>query len=198
MDKMIINSLRENLCTPFMTVIGRNGAGVPIMRVEAIYEFDNEAVKSLFRKGIEENRVVKTLLDENKIKSIIILDSGEIHPSTFHYVTLRNRCLPYVTLVTTVGGDKGGVNVDKINLIINYKNVNRNSVIQELIGRYEMTIPFDDIERTKSLMLMDSQIVYPCTFNYSTIRRRIYELRGDEKIPDEEDEEESIKIEEYN
>lgn len=182
-----IEKLKENLCTPFMTVIGRNGAGVPIMRVEAIYEFDNEAVKNIFAKGIQENRVVKTLLDNTKIKSIVILDSGEIHPSTFHYVTLRNRCLPYVTLVTTVGGDKGGVNVDKINLIINYKNANNNKVIKELIDKYKMIVPYEEVERTKSLMLMDSRTVYPCTFNYSTIRRRIYELRGDEVIPEEND-----------
>ena len=51
-----------------------------------------------------------------------------------------------------------------------------------------MRFTYEDIERTKSIIISDSNVVYPCTFNYSTIRRRIHILRGDEVIPQESEE----------
>lgn len=182
-----IEKLKDNICTPFITVIGRSGAGVPVNRIEAIVEFNNEIATKIFREGLKDNKVVKTLLDENKIKSIIILETGEIHPSTFHYTTLKQRCSPFITLVTTVGCDGCGINADKINLIINYKNDNSNQIVDELLTKYIMRLTYEDSQRTKSLIICDSKVVYPCTFNFTTIRKRIHLLRGDEYIPDDDE-----------
>jgi len=170
-----IDKIKKIGCSPFITVIGRGGAGVPVLRIEAVVEYNN-------------SKVVKTLVDESKIKSLIILDSGEIHPSTFHYNTIKQRCEPYITLVTTVGCDGGGMNVDKINLIVDYKVDNSHRIIDELLSKFIMRFTYEDIERTKSIIISDSNVVYPCTFNYSTIRRRIHILRGDEVIPQESEE----------
>lgn len=183
-----IDKIKKIGCSPFITVIGRGGAGVPVMRIEAVVEYNNSKATELFHNGIKNNKVVKTLVDESKIKSLIILDSGEIHPSTFHYNTIKQRCEPYITLVTTVGCDGGGMNVDKINLIVDYKVDNSHRIIDELLSKFIMRFTYEDIERTKSIIISDSNVVYPCTFNYSTIRRRIHILRGDEVIPQESEE----------
>lgn len=186
-----IEKMKTSLCSPFITIIGRSGAGIPVNRIEAIVEFDNEAAKNIFRNGLTSGKVVKTLLDESKIKSLVILDSGEIHPSTFHYYTLKKRCSPYITLITNVGCDAGGINIDKVNLIVNYKIDNSQSVINELLSQYNIYYIYEDMFRTKCLLVMDSHTVYPCTFNFSTIRRRIHQIRGDENVPEtEEDDDE--------
>lgn len=181
-----INKLRQSLCSPLITIIGRDGAGIPVTKIEAIVEYDNEAAKKIFHNGLDNNRVIKTLLDETKIKSLIILDSGEIHPSTFHYITLKKRCEPYITLVTSVGCDAGGINIDKINLIINYKMNKSDSIVEGLLKNCRIEFMYDNIERTKSLILMESKTVYPCTFNFKTVKSRIHVIRGDEIVEDEE------------
>lgn len=80
------------------------------------------------------------------------------------------------------------MNVDKINLIVDYKVDNSHRIIDELLSKFIMRFTYEDIERTKSIIISDSNVVYPCTFNYSTIRRRIHILRGDEVIPQESEE----------
>lgn len=170
-----ISQLKLNHHCPFVTVIGRNAAGVPVYRIEAILEYNNEKAKEIFHNGLKEGKVVKTLLDETKIKSLVILDSGEIHPSSFHYTTLKQRCQKYITFVTIVGPDACGINIDKINLIINYKFDNSNKVVDELLNKnYFIRLTYDSSERTKSLIITDTKTVYPSTFNYATIRRRIH------------------------
>lgn len=182
-----INKLRQSVCSPLITIIGRDGAGIPVTKIEAIIEYDNEAAKRIFHIGLDNNKVIKTLLDETKIKSLIILETGEIHPSTFHYITLKKRCEPYITLVTSVGCDAGGINIDKINLIINYKMDKTNSIVEGLLKNCRIEFMYDDINRTKSLILLESKTVYPCTFNFKTIKSRIHVIRGD-NILEEDDE----------
>lgn len=184
----IVKTLKEPVCTPFITIIGRSGAGIPVYRIEAIIEFNSEAAKNLFRNGLNQNKVVKTLLDESKIKSLVILDSGEIHPSTFHYVTLRKRCKPYITFATLVGCDSGGINIDKVHLIVNYKFDNSDEVVDELLSKFTFKNIYDDISRTRSLFITDAKNVYPCSFNFETVKRRIHQIRGD-KVVEEDNEE---------
>lgn len=164
--------LTKNLEIPMVTVIGQNTLGIPIHQIEAIIEFGSEASYEIFERGLEEGKVLKALLDEKKIKSLIILENGDIIPSTFHFISIRNRCKDYLTFVTSVGGDNAGINIDKIHFIINYKYCDQ-TLVDEILEKYRVVIGYDDTDKTRSLIVMKSKTVYPSTFNFATLRRRL-------------------------
>lgn len=159
----------------FITIIGRAGAGIPVERIEAIVEYDkNDKISdNIFETALKEDKLIKTLLDKDKIKSLIILDSGEVHPSTFHYITIKDRCSQYIPIVTFVGCDKAGINGNMINLLIDYKFDTIQDVTKELLEKRNVKILYEDADRTKCLMCMDSGTIYSSTFNYKTIRKRL-------------------------
>lgn len=172
MKKPSVNS------SEFITIIGRAGAGVPVQKIEAILEFCPVTnAEQIFDKAMSEGRLIKTLVDKEKIRSIIILASGEVHPSTFHYTTLRDRVVPHIPLFTTIGCDFGGINGDKINLMIDYRYEKIDEVTQELMQTKNIISLYPETHRTKTLLVMDSGNVYPSTFNYPTIDKRIREIK---------------------
>lgn len=171
MKKDIVR-LTKNLEIPMITVIGQNTLGVPVNEIEAIIEFGSQASCEIFEKGLEKGKVIKALLDVDKIKSLIILENGDIVPSTFHFISLRNRCKDYLTFITTVGGDNAGINVDKLHFIINYKYCDR-ELADEILNNYKVIIGYDDTDKTRSMIVMKSKTVYPSTFNFSTLRKRL-------------------------
>lgn len=170
--KKDIDKLIKNLEIPMITVIGQNTLGIPVKDIEAIIEFGSQASHEIFEIALEEGRLIKALLDEDKIKSLIVLDNGDIIPSTFHFTSLRNRCKDYLTFVTTVGGDNAGINVEKINFIINYKASDQN-LVDEIMEKYRVLIGYDELDKTRSMIVMQSKTVYPSTFNFSTLRKRL-------------------------
>lgn len=168
-----IKSLKQG--PTFITIIGRAGAGVPVHRIESILEFDkkDEVCNLIFDKALSDGKLIKTLLDKDKIKSLVFLDSGEVHPSTFHYVTLRERASQYIPIVTYIGCDKGGINGNMINLMVDYKFENASNVVEELLNNHEIQICYNEADRTKCLLCMDSGKIYTSTFNYKTIKKRL-------------------------
>ena len=176
--KKDIDKLTKNLEIPTITVIGQNSVAVPVYQIEAIIEYGSQASREISERGLEEGKLIKALLDEDKIKSLILLDNGDIIPSTFHYISLRNRCSEWLTFVTTVGGDNAGINIDKIHFLINYKYCDQ-AVVDEILERYHVVIGYDDIDKTRSMIVMQSCTVYPSTFNFSTLRRRLSSSKED-------------------
>lgn len=172
MKKPSVNS------SEFITIIGRAGAGVPVQKIEAILEFSPQTTaEKIFDKAMQEGKLIKTLVDKDKIRSIVILESGEVHPSTFHYTTLRDRVVPHIPLFTTIGCDLGGINGDKINLMIDYRYENIDDVVQELAQTKNIIPLYTEDNRTKTLLVMDTGSIYPSTFNYPTIDKRIREIK---------------------
>lgn len=163
----------------FITIIGRAGAGVPVKKIELILEFCPQTnAEKIFDKALNEGRLIKTLVDKERIKSLVILDSGEVHPSTFHYITLRDRVVPHIPLFTAIGCDFGGINGDKINLMIDYRWDNIDEIVQELAQTKNIVPLYAEDNRTKTLLVMDNGSVYPSTFNYPTIDKRIREIKN--------------------
>ena len=169
-----IEDLNQAKSPTFITIIGRAGAGVPVHKIEAIIEFNknDEIANKIFEKALEEDRLIKTLIDKDKIKSLIILDTGEVHPSTFHYVTIKERASDYIPIITFVGCDKAGINGNMCHLLIDYKFDTIQKVVEELLEKRDVQMLYEDADRTKSLLCMRSGKVYSSTFNYKTIKKR--------------------------
>lgn len=166
----------------FITIIGRAGAGVPVERIESILEFNkkDEVCNLIFDNALKEGKLIKTLLDKDKIKSLVFLDSGEVHPSTFHYVTLRERASKYIPIVTYIGCDKGGINGNKVHLMIDYKYENANKIVNELLNTQQIQMCYKEADRTKCLLCMDSGKIYTSTFNYKTIKKRLNNINNND------------------
>lgn len=172
MKKPSVNS------SEFITIIGRTGASVPIHKIEAILEFCHQtSAEEIFDKAMKEGRLIKTLVDKDKIRSIVILESGEVYPSTFHYTTLRDRAVPHIPLFTSIGCDLGGINGNKINLMIDYHYEKIDDIVQELVQTKNIISLYPESNRTKTLLIMHGGNVYPSTFNYPTIDKRIREIK---------------------
>lgn len=177
MKKPSVNS------SEFITIIGRAGAGVPVKKIEAILEFGPQTTaEKIFDKAMKEGKLIKTLVDKDKIRSIVILESGEVHPSTFHYTTLRDRVVPHIPLFTAIGCDFGGINGDKVNLMIDYRYEKIDDVVQELAQTKNIIPLYTEDNRTKTLLVMDTGSVYPSTFNYPTIDKRIREIKNKKEL----------------
>ena len=166
----------------FMTIIGRAGAGVPIKKIEAIFEFSPDTnAEYIFNKALNEGKLIKTLVDTDKIRSLVILDDGQVHPSTFHFVTLKNRVVPYIPLLTTIGYDNGGINGNKINIMVDYRYEKAGAILDEFAKTKDVIPLYEDATKTKTLLMMDGGRVYPSTFNYPTLDKRYRELLEEQK-----------------
>lgn len=74
-----------------ITVIGRDLGAISAQKVEGLLDYNTEEGRWLLNKARESNNFVNLLADESKIKTLVLMDSGKIYPSTFNLSTLAKR-----------------------------------------------------------------------------------------------------------
>mgnify|MGYP000367553504 CR=1 FL=1 len=101
--KIYIFSNPNNL----VTIVGRDMGQIAANNVEAIFDFSSKEGKELFASAIQENRYVRFIADQSKIKCLVLMNNGKVYPSTFTVPTLHNRIKEATTLEPLKALEKG-------------------------------------------------------------------------------------------
>ena len=83
--------MKNSIGKTMITIVGRDLGTVSALDIEAILDFNAEENKLIMYNARERNQYFPLITDETKIKSLIIMKSGMIYPSTFRLVTISNR-----------------------------------------------------------------------------------------------------------
>lgn len=74
-----------------VNIVGRDMGAVSATKVESVIDFSLPEAKTLLLRARNENKYHPLIGDENKIKSLVLMDNGVVYPSSFRVVTLNDR-----------------------------------------------------------------------------------------------------------
>lgn len=74
-----------------ITVIGRDMGAISATEVEAVIDYSVPEAKLIVSLAKTEKRYQQFIADDTKIKSLIIMTTGTVYPSSFRMVTLNER-----------------------------------------------------------------------------------------------------------
>lgn len=74
-----------------ITIVGNDKTRISAEKVESLVAFDGDAAYMLYTEALNDGRFVKLVTDSRLIKTLVIMDSGRIYPSTFKIKALAGR-----------------------------------------------------------------------------------------------------------
>lgn len=74
-----------------ITIIGGAKATISASMVECLVDFKTDDAKALLHDALNENRFVKLLTDQKRIKTLIITKDNRVYPSTFGIIAVSER-----------------------------------------------------------------------------------------------------------
>lgn len=74
-----------------VTVIGRDMGAIAANEVESVIDYALPEAKTILRLAREQGKFVPLIVDDAKIKSLLVMTQGAIYPSTFRVTTLMER-----------------------------------------------------------------------------------------------------------
>lgn len=86
----IVNSIYMQ-SNDMVTIVGRDMGAVSAQQVQALIDFNSIEGEHIFNSALENGTYIKFITDKSKIKTLVIMDNGNIYPSTFNLSTLMKR-----------------------------------------------------------------------------------------------------------
>ena len=74
-----------------ITIIGGAKATISASMVECLMDFKTDEAKLVMQEALKENRFIKLLTDQKKIKTLIITKDNRVYPSTFGILAVSDR-----------------------------------------------------------------------------------------------------------
>lgn len=74
-----------------INIVGRDLGAISANKVESLIDFTTPEAQSLFETAKKNNMYINFISDETKIKTLVLMDSGTLYPSTFNLGTLAKR-----------------------------------------------------------------------------------------------------------
>lgn len=82
-----------------ITVVGRDLGAISANKVESVMDYLCEEARYIIAEAKTRGKYISLISDEQKIKSIVLMDNGKVYPSTFRVVTLMERIKEATTTV---------------------------------------------------------------------------------------------------
>lgn len=76
-----------------ITIIGKDRGAIAATEVESILDYTLEEARDIVTIAKNAGNYIPFMNNDDKIKSIIIMNSGKVYPSSFSVVTLKQRVL---------------------------------------------------------------------------------------------------------
>lgn len=74
-----------------VTIVGKSEVRVAVSKIVAVIDIKCEESELILQKSIQEGHFMPFIRDKSKIRSYLLMDNGDLYPSTFRVKTICDR-----------------------------------------------------------------------------------------------------------
>lgn len=86
-----LNIIVKNQTNNIVTLVGGDLGAVSVDKIESLIDFSTKEAKEIVKKAQEEQRYINYVMDDKKIKTIVVLTNGNVYPCSFNLNTMVKR-----------------------------------------------------------------------------------------------------------